>query len=124
MRKLILPLLTLVLMSACGGESGKEHVNVAREFNKKLYDQDYDGAKALATDASASMIDMIASFAKMGESMAGETEKKPFEFKVLRDSLSDDGNRAWVFIEGEEGAEEKIELSKVDGKWKVVFSKS
>ncbi len=126
MKKLITPIIVLMMVAACSG-GGSSPADVASDFSKAVYDKDWEKAKELSTESSAQMIDMIASMAAMSENMGGDSlkveEKEPFKFEVVKDSVSEDGEKAFVYYQ-DKGEEKKMELKKVDGEWKVVFSKS
>lgn len=122
MKKLILPVLVAFVLAACGGSKAGDPAGVAEKFSKAMYDQDIEEAKKYASSESAQMLDMIGGMMSMMPDSV-KSEREPFFFKVAKDSVADD--RAWIWPETADGqVGEAIELVKVEGEWKVVFSKN
>lgn len=100
--------LTLCL-TACGNNSPK---GIAAKFLDCLKAKDYTKAVKYCTPRGATFVSMIGSMDNGQQSMSG--------YKILSDSI--EGDRAWVTYEmknGPEKAKATLELSKIDGKWKV-----
>lgn len=115
----LVAVLTVVFMISCGGGSSPEAV--AKDFLKALADQDYEKAKELGTERTGQMITFIESMAKMAKEN-GEEMKKTDMPEIEFDECKIDGDKA-VCTYTSEGKEEKIELIKVDGEWKVDMAK-
>lgn len=120
MKKLFIPLLVALFLTACGG-GGSEPKDVAEKFMKAMSEQDIEEAKKHASQKSHQVLDMIGgTMSMMPDSV--KNQEQEFVFKFVKDSVVDD--RAWVWAENQEGPQDPIELVKEDGEWKVVFSKS
>lgn len=123
MKKLIVPFVVAALLASCGGGGGSDSGpgSVAIEFNKALGTGDIAKAKEYCTKESAQVLDMIGGMMAMMPDSAKEANAN-VKMTVLRDSIVED--RAWVWLQSEGSEEsEATELQKVDGEWKVVFSK-
>lgn len=112
-----------LLVAACGG-GGPTPSEVTKNFLTALQDLNFEEAKKYATAESASMLDMMAGFAEMGE---GQEEKPPqAPVKIVEEKI--DGDNATVTYETKndqgEMVQEQLSLVKVDGTWKVKFDKS
>ena len=106
-------------MMSCGGGSSTPK-EVAIDFTKKLNSLDFEGAKKLGTPETAKMLDMLSTFAAMmPDSVKNETKN----LKVEAKDEKIDGDKAEVNIVNGDKGEEKINLVKQDGNWKVHMSK-
>ncbi len=114
----VLLLAVTTVFYACGGGKNDPKA-VAQDFLDALQKQDYAAAKKLATPESEEMLSTLESLSDMGGD-AAKTEPK----KVEISDVKEDGDNATVTysVEGEEG-DQSLELTKVDGEWKVVFGK-
>lgn len=107
-------------MFACGGSSDDPQA-VAKDFLTALADQDYDAAKKLGTENTVQMLTMIESMADMapeGEDMDMGADMDAIEWG----ETEVDGDSAVVHYKAED-KEEKLDLVKVDGEWKVDMKK-
>jgi len=96
-------------LSACGNNTPK---GIATQFLDCLVTKDYSKAVKYCTPRGAAFVNMIGSMDNGKQSFGGYT--------ILSDSIV--GDRAWVTYEmgkGGEKATATLELSKIDGKWKV-----
>ncbi len=106
---------SLVAAVGCnkGGGSPKE---VAEKFYKAVNNKDFNEAKNYATKESASMLDMMSTFAKT-------LPAKSKDIEVLNEKV--EGETATVDVKDKEtGKVQTAKLKKEDGKWKVAFDKS
>ena len=114
-------LLFSFFMISCDGGSDNPQ-DVAKEFLTALADQDYDKAKELGTENTAMMIGMIESMASMapeGEADAGMGEMDD----ITWGETEIDGDKAVCRYASPDQADQKLDLVKVDGKWKVDMKK-
>ena len=106
---------------SCGGGSSEPKA-VAEDFLKALAEQDYAAAKELGTKSTVSLISMIESMA----SMIPEDQKKADKEDIASLKMGDveiDGDNAVVYFSTDKKEGDKIDLKKVDGKWKVDMKK-
>lgn len=109
-------------MFSCGGGSSDNPGDVAKEFLQALADQDYDTAKDLGTDETVQLIGMIEGMAAMIPAEEAEADKE--DIKSLKmGEVEIDGDKAVVYYGTDKKSGEKIDLEKVDGKWKVAMKK-
>jgi len=112
-------LLVALTVSSCGNSNDPKAV--AKDFLLALASQDFEKAKELGTERTSGMITLIESMAKM----AKENGQKLDETKLPEVEIGEceiDGDKAVCYYTSE-GKEEKINLVKVEGKWKVDMSK-
>jgi len=104
-----------IFISSCGGGVGPKET--AEKFLTHLNNLEFQEAKAYATEGTASLLDMVASFAAMSDEKPEATA-----FEIL--DVTEDGDKATVTYKNE-GAEEAetLTLVKQDGKWLVDFNK-
>jgi len=116
---LILSFTSLVLFS-CG--SGSDPKSVAQDFMEALAKQDFEKAKELGTDSTKGFISMIEGLIQM---MPEEKKKEGLgDISGLKwGETKIDGDKAVVYYTDPEGKQDKIELKKVDGEWKVDMKK-
>jgi len=105
--------LAVITMNACKSSDAPD--KVAEKFLNHIAKKEFADAKKLATPESASSIDMLESFSKMGGDQAKETTIKDVKCK-------EDGDKAACdYTENAEA--KKIDLVKKDGKWLVEMKK-
>jgi ketosteroid isomerase-like protein len=108
-------------MFSCGGGSSDDPQAVAKDFLTALSDEDYEKAKELGTENTVQMLGLIESMAGMapeGEDMDMSTDMDAIEWG----ETEIDGDKAVVHYTAE-GNKEKLDMVKVDGKWKVDMKK-
>ena len=124
MKKLLSIGLVLVFsafMFSCGGGSDNP-ADVAKDFLIALAEQDYDTAKDLGTTETVQLITMIEGMAAMIPMEEVEADKE--NIKTLKmGEVEIDGDNAVVYYGTDKKSDEKIDLQKVDGKWKVAMKK-
>ncbi|MEA2042301.1 MAG: DUF4878 domain-containing protein [Bacteroidota bacterium] len=112
-------LLFTTFMFSCGGGSSSSPQDAAESFLKALTKQDYDTAKKYSTETTVQMLTMI-------ESMAGMASEEDMDMGSMDDitwgETDIDGDNAVVHYKTPEG-DEKLDLKKVDGDWKVDMKK-
>jgi len=115
-------LLFTFFFAACGGSSDNPQ-DVAKDFLKALADKNYDKAKDLGTDNTAMMIGMIESMAKMAPE-GQDTDSGMGDLDAIEwGETKVDGDNATCFYSTPDKKDQKVELKKVDGKWKVDMKK-
>lgn len=116
--KLGVVLVVLVFMNACKNDSKPEAVG--EKFLNHLNKQEWAEAKKLGTEATGQMIDMMESLSKMGGEAAKPKDVKPVTIKETKV----DGDKAVLsYCCDEKGQDGKVNVVKVDGKWKVDMKK-
>lgn len=117
--KLGVVLVVLVFMNACKSDDKPEAV--AEKFLNHLNKQEWSEAKKLGTEATGQMIDMMESLSKMG----GEAAKPKADVKpvTIKDTKVDGDKATCNYCCDDKGAEGKVNVVKVDGKWKVDMKK-
>jgi hypothetical protein len=118
----LLTMTVALVFTACSGGSKNSPGKVAENFLMAVQDMDFEKAKLYATKESASMLDMLAGFAGMGD----EEKPEPAPITITNEEI--DGDKATVTYtskneDGEE-TEDTIDLVKEEGEWKVKFDKS
>ena len=125
MKKLLSIGLVLVFsafMFSCGGGSGDNPADVAKDFLVALAEQDYDAAKDLGTEETVQLISMIEGMAAMIPMEEVEADKENIK-SIKMGEVEIDGDNAVVYYGTDKKSDEKIDLQKVDGKWKVAMKK-
>ena len=125
MKKLLSIGLVLVFsafMFSCGGGSGDKPADVAKDFLIALAEQDYDAAKDLGTEETGQLISMIEGMAAMIPMEEVEADKENIK-SIKMGEVEIDGDNAVVYYGTDKKSDEKIDLQKVDGKWKVAMKK-
>lgn len=116
-------MLTLGILFACGGENTPEQT--ALSFYESLHKRDVKKTESLVTKESVPMLSFLQ--AMMEEQIKDEAEKARIEeatFKVSKSEISNDSAKVWIDIQYQDKVEtEKVNLAKVDGKWKVILGK-
>lgn len=110
-----------LFFSACGGSSDNPQ-DVAKDFLKALADKNYDKAKDLGTENTSMMIGMIESMAKMAPDSLQKDEDADMDAIEWGDTKID-GDSATCFYSTPDKKDQKLDLKKVDGKWKVDMKK-
>ena len=111
-------LMFATFMFSCGG--GDTPKDVAETFLTALAEQDYDTAKKHGTKSTAQMLSMIESMAKMASDE--DIEKGDME-EITWGETEIDGDTVAVVRYTTPNGEEKMDLKKVDGDWKVDMKK-
>ncbi len=117
MKKLFFIAAAFSLVAAVGcNKGGGSPKDVAEKFYKAVNNKDFNEAKNYATKESASMLDMMSTFAKT-------LPAKSKDIEVLNEKI--EGETATVDVKDKEtGKVQTAKLKKEDGKWKVAFDKS
>ncbi len=108
-----------ILIACAGGEGPK---NVAEKFLKETQAENFDGAKKYCTEETGKLLDMMASFAKMGDKDKKE-KKDEKKFTMVDEKIDGDNATVTYKIEGKETGEQSLKMKKVNGKWLVSVSK-
>lgn len=123
MKKVLLSLAVLMTfavgMTGCNSNSPKAS---ADKFLTGLLHYDYEAAKSVSTDATKSMIDMMAQFASMMPDSVKSAAKK---IKVnIKDSKETSDSTATVtYTTSDDPQEKKLNMVKQNGKWLVKYDK-
>lgn len=110
MKKLTFLLFLVGWLMACSNNTPK---GIASKFLDALANRDFEKAGIYCTPSGAFIVDMA-------RKMPVDDKIGRPSYTVLRDSVI--GNEAWVFYEmavGKEKSVTKLEMSLVNGKWKV-----
>jgi PBP1b-binding outer membrane lipoprotein LpoB len=125
LKRIVMVLFISLFMFSCGGGSGSPK-GVAQSFMEAISKQDFKTAKELGTDKTKAFIGMIEGLMAM---MPEDKKKEAFgEVDAIEwGEVKVDGDKAKVYF-SEKGKEknkkDKIDLVKVDGKWKVDMKKN
>ena len=122
------PALTIALVfNGCGGTGPS---NVTRQFIAALEKGDMAALDKYATPETAKLFNGLM---EMSEKMAKDKSKAKEDFKdTIKDSLKGGivsieeaitGDKAVVTLKFKDGSTDKVDLVKVDGKWKVAVKK-
>lgn len=109
MKKLIFFCLATLCLTACNNNSP---VGITEKFLDCFVTQEYEKAKQYCTPVGVSALEFAL--------MMGGSKETVSEYTILSDSIV--GDRAWVTYEGVVGGQKSrtvLELSKINGKWKV-----
>jgi len=96
-------------LTACGGDSPS---SVASDFMNELSKGNVTKAKEQATPQTGAIVDMMVSMNQLPKG----------KFTVVKEEKVSD-TQAKVILKGENGKEDKVDLVKIDGKWKVAITK-
>jgi len=113
-KKLILSALLLVssfILFGCGSSPR----DAAEGFYACMADADFEGAKEYASPATQQLLDLVASMGK------DNMEKQDFDITFVSETI--DGDSAVVIFRDEAGDEQPIDMTKIDGEWKVDVKK-
>lgn len=105
----------MLLMASCSGSTGPEAV--ATDFVNALMKKEWEKAKSLSTEESASTIEMIKGFSQNTPDSA-----MVVKFEIVKEKTKIEGEGASVVAIDENGLEMPMSLKKIDGKWKVDYS--
>lgn len=123
MKKLfsVLALLSLTLFVSCSGGDSPE--SVAEKFIMATSKGEFEEAKKYCDENTASMIGMMAG--AMGEKEKEEAKKMEVKMDVISTDIKDDTAvvKYKMTAKGETSPEQKMDLKKVDGEWKVTINK-
>lgn len=123
MKKFILTVATISLsIFTLPGCKSSDPKDTAIKFLSAIQTMNYDEAKKYATDDSKSMLDALSSFQKMMPASAQEKYKnEKFEIK----NVQQQGDEATVTYNGTDssGPDKTLKMKKVNGQWKVAFTK-
>ena len=109
MKHLVIFCALMICLSACGNNTPK---GITAKFLDCLKAKDYTKAVTYCTPRGAA-------FVNMGMAM-GNNVQPLNSYTILKDSIV--GDRAWVTCIMDNGSEKsnaKLELFKIDGKWKI-----
>src|ERR1700722_20185008 len=114
MKKNLLKFATLSIVSlmiACSG--GGSPKGVAEHFLKATQAENFEGAKKYCTEETGKLLDMMSSFAKIGDK--DKKEKKDDRKFIMGDEKIDGDSIATVTykMEGTDAAEQTVKLKKV-----------
>ncbi len=91
---------------------------VAKDFVMALDSKDYDKAKSLGTDDTKQMVDLI-------KSLAGMTPPSDKHAKIDKMTCTVDGDKGVCsYCCTAEGADDKVDVVRKDGKWYVDMKKN
>ena len=110
--------LTLV---ACGGPEGAAQ-ETAERWMDALNDGDMETARELSTESTRTLLEMGSA---MSAAMGGDSAGKgmgPGEYDITAVEMTGE-KTARVTVESETGQTQTLDLVRVDGDWKVGFSK-
>lgn len=111
---LLLMVLFMAIISACS--AGKDPEKTVTAFVNALNARDWDKAKALATEASAPTIDLLAGF---DQSLPDDSTSDIFAFDIIAEKTVINGDSALVTGIDQNNLEMTYELVMVDGEWKI-----
>lgn len=98
----------------------KQHEDVAERFLNHMANAEFEKAKEFCDEQTASMVSMMASFA--GENTK-ESDKKE-KVTIISSELNEAKDKATVkYTSTAEEGEKTIDLSLIDGNWKVSMDK-
>lgn len=112
----------VVALVACGGANAADPKSVAEGFLNALKNMDFVKAQEFATDEAKTILQTFSAFTS---NVSEEDKKKSAEQTVTIGKVEENGDAATVTytMSGEGAGEQKLDLKKVDGKWKVDFKK-
>lgn len=124
MKKLILSFVALlavaVSFTACNSNSPKA---TADKFLTSLSHMDYEAAKSVSTEETKKMIELISSFSSMMPDSV-KAEAKKIKITIKDEKIEgDNATVTYTSSEDENKTEKKLNLTKKDGKWLVVWNK-
>lgn len=123
MQKLTLSLAALIsILLTMTGCKNSDPRDTAIKFLTAVQTMNYDEAKKYATDDSKSMLDALSSFQKMMPASAREKYKNE---KFAIKNVQQQGDEATVTYNNTDssGPDKTLKLKKVNGEWKVAFTK-
>ena len=114
-RKAFTAFFLTLIFSCTGGDSPK---SVAENFLKAMNQYDFETAKKYGTEDTGKLLDMMSGFSKMMPDSARIEEK----YEMTGENIEGEKATVTYKIEGRD-ENGKLELVKVNGKWKVAMSK-
>jgi hypothetical protein len=122
MKKFLLSLASAFLLAitiiSCNSNTPKA---TAEKFLNGLYHMDYKEAKAVSTEDTKKMLDMMEQFSGMMPDSSKQSAKK---IKVDIKDVKEEGDKATViYTTSASTGEQKLDLVKQNGKWLVQYSK-
>ena len=120
---IILSLLIIPVACKTTGKKSNKPEAVAVRFIKHLSAFEFDEAKALGTQNTCNLIDMLQSLYELGIKQGTDMDQISKEVEVEVIKVAVDGNAAVVTYLDEDGKEQTIDLVKEKGKWLVDLKK-
>ncbi len=118
----ILAFIAAIFTLSCAGGSKPE--SVAKDFLVKLNNQDFKGAALLSTKEGIENVTMLESLMGMTPPEEKAKQKDIAKTKAVKIISSEaTGDTAVVSYQLGDGAAQTLNLKKVDGLWKVNFTK-
>ncbi len=129
--KILLSLLAILSLTACGGPNRKDPQSVADAALKCWISQDFKGLQKLVypeNEQAKQAFEQLGKFAEEMKAKSGKDDSqkekrdfKDYEMKSMKDpfgyELNDDTKELKVRYRYSEGGNVTIELQKIDGKW-------
>lgn len=116
-----LPKLVLIsfalLLTACFGNSPKD---VVKDFFNAIAAEDFETATSLCTENAKPLVGMMQAAMSMDPG-AKEEIKKAGDVEIIKEEIN--GDKAKVTIKNPDGEEDTVDLTKVDGEWKIDIEK-
>ncbi len=124
MKKLVLSIIALlavaITFTACNSNSPKA---AADKFLTSLAHMDYEAAKTVSTEDTKKMLDLMAQFSSMMPDSV-KTEAKKIKITIKDEKIEgDNATVTYTSSEDENKNEHKLNLTKKDGQWLVVWNK-
>ena len=112
-----------VVLFSCSNSQKPE--DVATQFTKAMKEQKWEEAKKLSDEETKGLIELMASFSKMGDSASksNDVKKASAEELIFVKSEVKDSTAIVYFKDKATSKEEKIPMRKVNGKWLVAIKK-
>jgi hypothetical protein len=116
-------LVSSVVLFSCSNSQKPE--DVATQFTKAMKEQNWEEAKKLSDEETKGLIELMASFSKMGDSASksNDVKKASAEELIFVKSEVTDSSAVVYFKDKATSKEEKIPMRKVNGKWLVAIKK-
>jgi hypothetical protein len=116
-------LISSVVLFSCSNSQKPE--DVATQFTKAMKEQKWEEAKKLSDEETKGLIELMASFSKMGDSASksNDVKKASAEELIFVKSEVKDSTAIVYFKDKATSKEEKIPMRKVNGKWLVAIKK-
>ena len=116
-------LISSVVLFSCSNSQKPE--DVATQFTKAMKEQNWEEAKKLSDEETKGLIELMASFSKMGDSASksSDVKKASAEELIFVKSEVKDSTAIVYFKDKATSKEEKIPMRKVNGKWLVAVKK-
>jgi len=104
-------MLAVLLMVGCSASPEK----VTKNFLNNIKQKKWDEANKLGTEKTRKFVEQISGF-------SNALDLSKFKFEITETVIDNDGNKAvctYTFEDGKDKKEQKLNLVKVDGAWKV-----